>query len=61
MARPIGVRASYDKDAAFFLRLKEALGADATLDQDWRVKACEHLTHLAAMFIAVKRAKPVKR
>lgn len=56
MARPIGVRPSYDKDAAFFLRLKESLGKDDELDQEWRHDACVQLTKLANLFINVKRS-----
>lgn len=55
MARPVSVRPSYDKDAAFFLRLKEALGKDGELEQEWRKEACEHLTKLVNLFINVRR------
>ncbi len=53
MARPVGVRPAYDKDAAFFLRVKEALGKDETLEQAWRKEATELLTRLARMFVNV--------
>lgn len=55
MARRVGLRPSYNQDAAFFIRIKEALTVDAGLDREWRAKASEHLSQLVNLFMNVKR------
>jgi len=55
MARRVSLRPSYNQDAAFFIRVKEALTVDPTLDRAWREEASDHLTQLVNLFMEVRR------
>lgn len=57
MARPVKVRASYNSDAAFLLRMEEAIGLDPNQDEDWKRTACEKSRDLAQHLLTAKKVR----
>lgn len=54
MAQPVKIRASYRQDAAYFLRLEEAVEKDDRQPLEWRQDICAQLRALAVRFMQTK-------
>jgi hypothetical protein len=57
--RPVAVRASYNSDAGFLLRVEEAYELDMNQTEPWRKKACSLARELAQHLLTAK--KPEKK
>ena len=55
MARPVALRVSWRNDAAWLLRLEEAIEKDQTQTPEWKRGACEKAHELAQMLLTAKR------
>ena len=51
MPRPVQIRASYRDDAAFLLRLEEAISKDTRQTDAWRAEACRQARALSVMLL----------
>jgi hypothetical protein len=51
MAQPVKVRVSYRDDAAYLLRLEEAVGKDDRQPEDWRKETCKTLRDLSVRLL----------
>jgi hypothetical protein len=60
MARPVAIRASWNNDAAFLLRLEGAIVQDQVQTEEWKRVACELCRKLAQHFLTAK-ANAVER
>jgi transposase len=52
--RPVQIRASYRDDAAYLLRLEEALSKDDRQTAAWRKEACELARSLSVKLLQAK-------
>ena len=57
MPRPVAVRVSYRTDAAYLLRLEEAIEKDARQSEDWRKKAKDLARKLSQMLLTAVQGK----
>lgn len=53
MGRKVQIRASYQNDARFLLRLIDAIEKDTRRALDWKRKASSHARELATMLVNV--------
>ena len=51
MPRPVKMRVSYGPDAAYLLRLEDAVGKDGRRSDAWRKKVLRHLHAAATLFL----------
>jgi len=65
MARPVAIRSSWRSDAAYLLRLEEAIEKDVTQSARWRRETWRLARRLAQKFLAAEQrrvgTKPVVR
>jgi hypothetical protein len=60
MPRPVAVRVSYRTDAAYLLRLEEAIEKDARQSVEWRKNAKDLARKLSQMLLAAVQVRAVK-
>jgi hypothetical protein len=53
MTRPVKLRLSYRNDAAFLMRLEEAVRKDVRQTKAWKTKVTTRLRELSLLFLAV--------
>jgi hypothetical protein len=58
--RPVAVRVSYRTDAAYLLRLEEAIEKDTRQSADWRKKAKDLARKLSQMLLAAVQVRAEK-
>jgi hypothetical protein len=51
MSRPVQIRVSYRNDAAFLLRLEDAVSKDERQEEVWRQETCAHIRQLATRLL----------
>ena len=61
MARPVARRVSYNRDAAFLLRLEEAIGLDDVRSGAWKKKASEMARSLAQHLLTAEQEVAASR
>ena len=55
MARPVSRRVSYRRDAAFVLRLEEAIGLDTIRSPSWKARAASMARAFAQMLLTAEQ------
>jgi|WetSurMetagenome_2_1015567.scaffolds.fasta_scaffold747202_2 hypothetical protein len=58
MGRPVNIRASYNGDAAFLLRLEAAIRKDEGQPEDWRERAAGLTHQLASVLLEAGARAP---
>jgi hypothetical protein len=58
VSRPVQIRASYRDDAAYLLRLEEALSKDDRQTPEWRKEACDMARALSLKLLQAKIEEP---
>ena len=61
MARPVAVRVSYRTDAAYLLRLEEAIEKDARQPESWRKNAKDLARKLSQMLLGAVQGRPTTK
>ena len=59
MAQPVKVRASYRDDAAYLLRLEEAVLKDDRQSKEWREETCKMLRDTSLRLLQAKQGPVV--
>jgi len=57
MARPVAIRASYRNDAAYLLRLEEAIERDTNQDDKWKSETGRMARELAQKLLTAKQIR----
>ena len=58
MSRPVALRVSWRNDAAWLLRLEEAIEKDKTQSEEWKREAREMAHSLAQKLLTAKHSSP---
>lgn len=51
MGRPPKIRTAYSHDAAYLIRLSDAIARDEKSTEEWKTEVCSYLKKAAAMFL----------
>jgi hypothetical protein len=60
MSRPVATRANYRTDAAFLLRLEEAIERDPNQDDKWKSETGKMVRELAQKLLTAKQKRVEK-
>ena len=61
MAQPVKVRASYRDDAAYLLRLEEAVLKDDRQSKEWREETCKMLRDTSLRLLQAKQGPVIQQ